>query len=105
VLAFSGDQPVGAARYSHLPEALYVGRVAVLPSHRRQGIASAMMRYLEALAPSLGHDTISIGVRESLPSNVLLYQSLGYEITSIDPHPRGPDRSLSMRKRVAAPRA
>ena len=105
VLAFIDDQPVGAARYTHLPDALYVGRVAVLPSHRRQGIASAIMRFLEALAPSLGHAAISIGVRESLPSNVLLYQSLGYEITRIDPHPRGPDRSLSMRKRVASPRA
>jgi len=101
VLAMSGEQPVGAARFELEPDALYVGRVAVLPSHRRQGIASALMRCCEDLAPGLGRDQVRLEVRQSLPGNVALYQSLGYEVTSIDPHPRGPDVSLTMRKMLA----
>lgn len=94
--------PVGAARFVRAGDDLYVGRVAVLPTHRRRGIASALMRFVEELAPGFGCNAVRIGVRESLPSNVLLYRALGYEVVSIEPHPRGPDRSLTMRKRVAA---
>jgi ribosomal protein S18 acetylase RimI-like enzyme len=101
VLAFDRDEAIGSARFS--PEAgdLYVGRVAVLPSHRRRGVASAMMRFLEGVAATRGCEAIHIGVRDSLPSNVGLYQSLGYELVSIDPHPRGPDRVWTMRKPIA----
>jgi len=103
-LAMIGGQPVGAARFELESDALYVGRVAVLPSHRRQGIASALMRFCEDLAPSLGRDQVRLGVRQSLPSNVALYQALGYEVTSREPHPRGPDVSLTMRKMLAVRR-
>ncbi|MBV9169488.1 MAG: GNAT family N-acetyltransferase [Chloroflexi bacterium] len=102
VLATIDGEHAGAARFVREDEDLYVGRVAVLPSHRRQGVASAMMGYLEQLAPSLGCAAVRIGVRESLPSNVALYQTLGYEVVKIEPHPRGPDRSFTMRKLVAA---
>jgi len=77
---------------------LYVGRVSVLPSHRRRGVASAVMRFLEGVAAERGLAAIRIGVRDSLPSNVGLYQSLGYELVSIDPHPRGADRVWTMKK-------
>lgn len=98
ILAFANkhDDPVGAARFRPEPGALYVGRVAVLPTHRRQGIGSAMMRFLEAVARAQNHDTIKIQVRDSLPSNVGLYRSLGYTLQSIDPHPRGPDQVWTM---------
>jgi ribosomal protein S18 acetylase RimI-like enzyme len=107
VLAFvdGSDEPVGSARFECQPDALYVGRVAVLPAQRRRGVASAMMHFLEGLAPRLGREIVRIGVRQSLPSNVALYESLGYEVTSIDPHPGGPDHSLTMCKRVAVPDA
>ena len=99
VLALDGEQPVGSARFTPEEEHLYVGRVAVLPSHRRRGVASAIMRFLEEVAPSHGRSAIRIGVRDSLPGNVGLYQSLGYEVVSIDPHPRGADRVWTMVKR------
>ena len=104
VLAIVDEQPVGAARFELETDALYVGRVAVLPSHRRRGIASALMRCCEDLAPGLGRDQVRLEVRQSLPSNVALYQALGYEVTSVEPHPRGPDVSLTMRKRLAVRR-
>jgi ribosomal protein S18 acetylase RimI-like enzyme len=95
VLAFDGDQAVGSARFTNEDQGLYVARVSVLPSHRRRGIASAMMRYIEQLA---GGGRVRIGVRDSLPSNIGLYQSLGYELVSIDAHPRGNDKVWTMVK-------
>src|SRR3954464_6005096 len=53
LLAFDGDEPVGTVRYEVQPDLLYVGRLAVLPSHRRRGIGAALMEYVELLAPSL----------------------------------------------------
>jgi ribosomal protein S18 acetylase RimI-like enzyme len=100
VLCFDGDAAVGCARYTLQELDMYVARVAVLPSHRRLGVASAMMRHLEQLAASLGKQAVRIGVRDSLPSNIGLYQALGYELVSINPHPRGPDRVWTMIKRV-----
>jgi ribosomal protein S18 acetylase RimI-like enzyme len=105
VLALDGGEAIGSARFRPVPDRLYVGRVAVLPGHRRRGVASSMMRFLEDVASSLGRETIHIEVRDSLPGNVGLYQSLGYELVSIDPHPRGPDRVWTMRKPVARARA
>ncbi len=100
ILCFLDDIAVGSARFTVEPSELYVGRVAVLPTHRRRGIASEMMRYLEAHAAALGKSAVRIGVRDSLPSNVGLYQSLGYEVVSVNPHPRGADRVWTMSKRV-----
>jgi ribosomal protein S18 acetylase RimI-like enzyme len=100
VVAEDGGVAVGSTQFTPEDGYLYVGRVAVLPSHRRRGVASAMMRYLEKTALDLGRDTIRVGVRESLPNNKSFYASLGYEVVSTDPHPRGPDRTLTMVKRV-----
>jgi ribosomal protein S18 acetylase RimI-like enzyme len=98
VLAFLADKAVGSARFKGEQDDLYVGRVAVLPMHRRRGVASAMMGYLEQVGAAGGHKALRIEVRDSLPSNVGLYMKLGYERVSIDPHPRGPDRVWTMRK-------
>lgn len=98
VLAIDGEQAVGSARFRPEDGHLYVGRVAVLPSHRRRGVASSMMRFLEDVAADLGRDAMRVGVRDSLRSNVGLYEWLGYEVVSVGPHPRGPDRVLTMVK-------
>lgn len=100
VLACEDDRPVGSARFVPEDDYLYVGRLAVLPSHRRRGVASAIMRFIEDAARLMERGKIRLGVRDSLPINVGLYQSLGYEVASIDPHPRGPDRVLWMLKRL-----
>ncbi len=100
VLALVDGEPVGSARFTLEERLLYVGRVAVLPDFRRRGLASAMMRFLEDITRHHGRAAIRIAVRESLPGNVGLYESLGYEPISIDPHPRGQDRVWTMIKRV-----
>jgi ribosomal protein S18 acetylase RimI-like enzyme len=99
VLAFIGDLPVGSARFEPDGDGLYVGRVAVLPEYRRQGIASALMAFLEDHARATRKAWIRIGVRESLPSNIALYETLGYETLKVEPH--GADRSRTMLKRLS----
>jgi len=100
-LAFIGATPVGSARFLPDGEGIYVGRVAVLPTYRRRGVASALMRFLEDHARRGGKKHVRIGVRESLPSNIALYQTLGYETAKVEPH--GADRSWTMLKRFSDP--
>lgn len=100
VLACFDGTCVGSARFALEPEVLYVGRVAVLPEFRRRGVASLLMRCIEAHAPKLGRDTISLKARAALPSNVELYRALGYQVVVDRPHPRGDDRELVMVKRL-----
>jgi ribosomal protein S18 acetylase RimI-like enzyme len=100
VLAWIGTEAAGAARYEPRGRFLYIGRVAVLPAYRGRGIASAMMLYLEGVARELGLPAVQVGVRMSLPSNLALYQGLGYELIDVQPHPRGPDRVGTLVKRL-----
>jgi ribosomal protein S18 acetylase RimI-like enzyme len=101
VIAWDGDVPVGSARFHPEPDHLYVGRVAVPPAYRRRGIASAMMDFIEDHARSLGYVETRVQVRQALPSNVALYESLGYTVCSADPHPRVPDAIvLTLAKRL-----
>src|SRR5262245_60711478 len=48
VLAWSEGACVGSARFVLEPDTLYVGRVAVVPEFRRRGVASLLMRFIEA---------------------------------------------------------
>lgn len=92
VLAWEDAQAVGSARFRPEEDALYVGRVAVLPSHRRRGVGRQIMRYMEMLAVERGYRSVRLGVRMQLPANLAFYQRLGYEIMRIVPHERGGDR-------------
>ena len=100
VLAWDGPEAIGSARYVIHLDHLYVERVAVLPSHRRRGIASKLMACMEERARELGRPRIRVGVRMSLTGNVDLYRSLGYATIEVVPHQRGPDRIASMVKEL-----
>jgi GNAT superfamily N-acetyltransferase len=103
VLVWDGTQPVGSARYLLEEGALYVGRVSVLPSHRRRGIATLIMAWMERRALELGVSRVRVGVRMSLPSNVELYRRLGYRLIAVEEHPRGPDRVGTLVKELHPP--
>jgi ribosomal protein S18 acetylase RimI-like enzyme len=102
ILAFEGSQAIGSARFEPEAQSLYVRRVSVLSSHRRRGVASAIMRSMEAIAVESGRRAIRLEVRDSLPTNVSLYRSLGYEVASTKPHPRGADQIHTMIKHLTA---
>jgi ribosomal protein S18 acetylase RimI-like enzyme len=54
-------------------------RIAVHPDVHRQGVASAVMRWLHDQAVALGYTEVRLGVRKPLVSNRELYRRLGYE--------------------------
>lgn len=60
---------------------LYVGRVAVLPPYRGQGVASALVAWCERLAGDRRLGEVRLGVRLGLTGNERLYRGLGYEPT------------------------
>lgn len=100
-VAWEGEDPVGAVRLTPEPGCLYVGRLAVLPSHRRAGIGTALMRFAETHAAALGLPHVKVEVREALPRNVAFFTALGYRIVRRAPHPRNPTAyTLTMTKPV-----
>jgi predicted GNAT family N-acyltransferase len=76
LLAFDGDAPIGTAR---LDVDGKIGRVAVLASHRRRGVASALMERLQSIARQRGLAGVWCNAQRSA---VPLYEHLGYTITS-----------------------
>jgi ribosomal protein S18 acetylase RimI-like enzyme len=91
LVALVDGDAVGTVRYEVKPDLLYVGRLAVLPTHRERGVGAALMAYVERLAPSLGRSRIQLATRQSIPGNILFYERLGYRVVERVPHPRGPD--------------
>jgi ribosomal protein S18 acetylase RimI-like enzyme len=67
---------------------------------RGQGIARALLAYLEDLARQSHLSDVRLGVRLSLPRNVDLYQSLGYTMRSVHPYPEGTDTWAELAKPV-----
>lgn len=68
-------------------DALYFGRLAVLPAYQRQGIARRLIAVVEQQAREQGFRRVVLGVRVALPDNTHYYQSLGYEIIGAGTHP------------------
>lgn len=68
-------------------DALYFGRLAVLPAYQRQGIARRLIAVVEQQAREQGFRRVVLGVRVALPENTRYYQSLGYEIIGAGTHP------------------
>lgn len=84
VLAWYEGAFAGAARYRLDGHHFVIERVSVLPGFRGCGIASAMLRALEATALSYGYATTELCSRLALPRNIALYQRRGYEVDQVD---------------------
>ena len=77
----AADAPVTRGARAQGGAYLYVGRVAVLPAHRRRGVATALMTWCERLAQRRGLHEVRLGVRLTLPRNEIFYERLGYRRT------------------------
>jgi ribosomal protein S18 acetylase RimI-like enzyme len=64
--------------------------VAVLQSHRRQGLGTALVKAAEALLSAMGCRKINLQVRPSNTAVIEFYRALGYEV----------EERVSMGKRV-----
>ncbi|HEY6963314.1 MAG TPA: GNAT family N-acetyltransferase [Gaiellaceae bacterium] len=89
LVAWDGDEPVGHAHVAWqgthlgLPE---VQDVYVLPTRRREGVATALTRASEDAARRRGHARISLSVsRDGNPAARRLYEQLGYRDAAVDP--------------------
>jgi ribosomal protein S18 acetylase RimI-like enzyme len=101
VLVWQGKEAIASARFQPEADHLYIGRVSVPPAHRGNGLARAVMAFLEEHGRTLGLPEAQVGVRRNLPGNIALYERLGYVIVREEPHPRGPAyTSVTMSKRL-----
>ncbi|HLZ72179.1 MAG TPA: GNAT family N-acetyltransferase [Dehalococcoidia bacterium] len=102
VIASLGGEAVACARYECDPAGgfLYFGRLAVLPAHRRRGIAGQIVRWLEERALGLGLPEVRLGARLSLPANIRLYEGLGYTTYNYEERAGFGIVSAEMRRRL-----
>ncbi|GAE27804.1 hypothetical protein JCM9140_3964 [Halalkalibacter wakoensis JCM 9140] len=81
LMVFEGKEPVGMVRFQVTKEGLYFYRLSVIPEKQGQGIAKKMLYGLEDLVKKEQLSTILCKVRMTVPKNIQLYRSIGYEIS------------------------
>lgn len=64
---------------------LHINKIAVAASHRREGIAGALMHRCLQLADERGVETLILEVRRSNSGAQLFYRQLGFEAAYIRP--------------------
>jgi predicted GNAT family N-acyltransferase len=80
VVAYDGDEPVGAARLREPdPSVAKVERVAVREDYRGQGLGRLLMHELEDVAREAGMDEAVLHGQTAVEG---FYESLGYETVS-----------------------
>jgi ribosomal protein S18 acetylase RimI-like enzyme len=87
----TGDPPIAGLIWSEVEGALYVGRLAVHPNHRRAGLARRLLAAAEEVARSRALNGITLSTRLVLGSNRRLFASCGFIEGSTHSHP-GYDR-------------
>lgn len=80
LIGYDDKQPVGMVRFQFKKEGLYFYRLSVIPEKQGLGIAKKIVRSLEDFAIKKGVTTILCKVRMTVPKNINLYSSIGYQI-------------------------
>lgn len=91
---------VGAVLYRPDGDDLYFGRLSVPPARRGQGIAGALIRFVEDEARRRGCAGVTLGARIALAANQAMFAALGYAEVSREAHP-GYDAPTSINRRKA----
>ena len=86
-LAFDRHRPVGCIIAEEKDGSGYLGRLAVDPGLRRQGLARRLMLAGEGFARGRGLRRAEVQVRIALAGNIALFRSLGYRETARESHP------------------
>lgn len=87
VKAVGAGELVGCVAAERRPGHVYVGRLAVLPARRRQGIAQGLLAAAEDYAREVGEAALQLNVRLVLSGNVRLFERAGYRIIGQGSHP------------------
>ncbi len=85
-LAVANARPVGCIIAEVKGERGYLGRLAVDPALRRQGLARRLMLAGESFLRDRGLSLAEVQVRIALTGNIALFQSLGYRETARESH-------------------
>ena len=83
LIALNGDTVVGYLGCHHVADEGFVANVAVHPSHRRQGVARALVTHAVNQGHSLSRLTLE--VRASNIAAISLYESLGFVKDGVRP--------------------
>lgn len=78
-------QPVAYCSAWLLPGELHINNLAVLPEHRRQGLARRLLDAVLAAAEAEGASTATLEVRRSNRAALSLYESLDFRTTAVRP--------------------
>ncbi|MDJ0508749.1 MAG: GNAT family N-acetyltransferase [Crocosphaera sp.] len=63
---------------------LYISNLAVIESHRRQGIAQSLLHQCEQIASKWGYDTLNLHVLEDNEGAKQLYLQNGYQVSATE---------------------
>jgi GNAT superfamily N-acetyltransferase len=85
-VAQARDDLVGTIFCIARDDALYVGRLAILPHWRRRGIASTLLETAKAEARRIGARRMTLNTRIMMPGNVALFQKHGFAIIGEETH-------------------
>jgi GNAT superfamily N-acetyltransferase len=84
--ALSDGRLVGCIFTETRPDRLYLGRLAVEPDCRGQGVGAALLAAAETHARGLGLSCLELGVRLVLLDNIRLFQRAGFAIIRQESH-------------------
>lgn len=99
--ASEGSRFVGCIFVHERSDHVYVGKLAVAPSHQRRSIGAALLQAAEDHARLLGKPTLELQTRVELTGNQAAFARMGFHETERTAH-AGYDRptSLTMRKQL-----
>lgn len=82
-----GSDLIGCVLYEPQGDFMYFGRLAVLPTWRRFGVARGLITAVEQQTQAVGLHRVQIGVRLVLPAHQAYYEALGYQPIEYTCHP------------------
>ena len=74
---------VGFCSFWRVLDELHINNLAVLPSHRRAGVATAMLDHVLREGIALGATKATLEVRRSNEAARLLYERFGFTVTNV----------------------
>ena len=81
-IAWKGETALGCVLIEPKEDALYLGRLAVLPEYRRLGVARLLIEAVENQARVSGVNKVTLSVRVQLPRNRTFFEGLGYRFVT-----------------------
>lgn len=79
LVALDGEEVLGYIGSQSVQGESDMMNVAVAPTHRRQGIAEALVAQLSAQLKALGNESLTLEVRASNAGAIALYEKMAFE--------------------------